>query len=29
MGFIMLTITLSCMGFGYHKLKDDAVGAFV
>jgi hypothetical protein len=29
MGFIVLTITLCCMGFGYHKLKDNAVGAFV
>ncbi|GAA5875934.1 hypothetical protein JCM8547_008352 [Rhodosporidiobolus lusitaniae] len=29
MGFIMLTITLCCMGFGYHKLKENAVGAFV
>ncbi|KAK4054451.1 hypothetical protein OIV83_000945 [Microbotryomycetes sp. JL201] len=28
-GFVVLTITLSCMGFGYHKLKDNAVGAFV
>ncbi|CEQ42616.1 SPOSA6832_04458 [Sporobolomyces salmonicolor] len=25
----MLTITLCCMGFGYHKLQDNAVGAFV
>ncbi|GAA5975442.1 hypothetical protein JCM11641_004265 [Rhodosporidiobolus odoratus] len=29
MGFTVLTITLCCMGFGYHKLKDNAVGAFV
>ncbi|BGP16465.1 hypothetical protein JCM10213v2_004467 [Rhodosporidiobolus nylandii] len=29
MGFVMLTILLCCMGFGYHKLKDNAVGAFV
>ncbi|GAA6028209.1 hypothetical protein JCM8097_006917 [Rhodosporidiobolus ruineniae] len=29
MGFTILTITLCCMGFGYHKLKDNAVGAFV
>ncbi|GAA6001453.1 hypothetical protein JCM10207_006674 [Rhodosporidiobolus poonsookiae] len=29
MGFCVLTITLCCMGFGYHKLKDNAVGAFV
>ncbi|GAA5892063.1 hypothetical protein JCM5296_004043 [Sporobolomyces johnsonii] len=29
MGFIMLTITLCCMGFGYHKLQENAVGAFV
>ncbi|KAK4701918.1 MFS transporter, PHS family, inorganic phosphate transporter, partial [Phenoliferia sp. Uapishka_3] len=28
MGFIMLTITLSAMGFGFHKLKEH-VGAFV
>ncbi|KAM0789097.1 hypothetical protein ACM66B_003154 [Microbotryomycetes sp. NB124-2] len=28
-GFVFLTITLSCMGFGYHKLKENAVGAFV
>ncbi|GAA5896023.1 hypothetical protein JCM6882_005588 [Rhodosporidiobolus microsporus] len=28
-GFVGLTITLCCMGFGYHKLKDNAVGAFV
>jgi PHS family inorganic phosphate transporter-like MFS transporter len=28
-GFVMLTILLCCMGFGYHKLKDNAVGAFV
>ncbi|GAA5939321.1 phosphate transporter PHO84 [Sporobolomyces koalae] len=28
-GFVVLTITLCCMGFGYHKLKDNAVGAFV
>ncbi|GAA5996754.1 uncharacterized protein JCM10292_003184 [Rhodotorula paludigena] len=29
MGFTMLTILLSCMGFGYDKLKENAVGAFV
>jgi len=29
MGFIMLTITLSCMGFGYHKLQEKSIGAFV
>ncbi|ORY89459.1 putative phosphate transporter [Leucosporidium creatinivorum] len=29
MGFVMLTITLCCMGFGYHKLQENAVGAFV
>ncbi|GAA6001461.1 hypothetical protein JCM10207_006677 [Rhodosporidiobolus poonsookiae] len=29
MGFCVLTVTLCCMGFGYHKLKDNAVGAFV
>ncbi|BGP48482.1 hypothetical protein JCM10450v2_004358 [Rhodotorula kratochvilovae] len=29
MGFTVLTITLSCMGFGYDKLKENAVGAFV
>ncbi|GAA6047400.1 hypothetical protein JCM3770_001286 [Rhodotorula araucariae] len=29
MGFTILTITLSCMGFGYDKLKENAVGAFV
>ncbi|GAA5983520.1 hypothetical protein JCM10908_000317 [Rhodotorula pacifica] len=29
MGFAMLTITLCSMGFGYHRLKDHAVGAFV
>ncbi|KAK4053909.1 hypothetical protein OIO90_003746 [Microbotryomycetes sp. JL221] len=29
MGFVVLTVTLSCMGFGYHKLKENAVGAFV
>ncbi|BGP24740.1 MFS transporter, PHS family, inorganic phosphate transporter [Rhodotorula toruloides] len=28
-GFVLLTVTLCCMGFGYHKLKDNAVGAFV
>ncbi|GAA5824160.1 hypothetical protein JCM5353_006161 [Sporobolomyces roseus] len=28
-GFIVLTILLCCMGFGYHKLKENAVGAFV
>ncbi|BGO99763.1 hypothetical protein JCM10021v2_003440 [Rhodotorula toruloides] len=28
-GFALLTVTLCCMGFGYHKLKDNAVGAFV
>ncbi|KAL8276366.1 hypothetical protein RQP46_011211 [Phenoliferia psychrophenolica] len=28
MGFIMLTITLSCMGFGFHKLQEH-VGVFV
>ncbi|GAA5828845.1 hypothetical protein JCM11251_005894 [Rhodosporidiobolus azoricus] len=28
-GFVGLTITLCCMGFGYHKLKENAVGAFV
>ncbi|KAK4701233.1 MFS transporter, PHS family, inorganic phosphate transporter, partial [Phenoliferia sp. Uapishka_3] len=28
MGFIMLTITISAMGFGFHKLKE-SVGAFV
>ncbi|GAA5833751.1 hypothetical protein JCM9279_001614 [Rhodotorula babjevae] len=28
-GFIGLTITLCCMGFGYDKLKENAVGAFV
>lgn len=29
MGFIMLTITLSCMGFGFFQLRDNAPGAFV
>ncbi|GAA5875324.1 hypothetical protein JCM3774_005779 [Rhodotorula dairenensis] len=29
MGFAMLTVTLCCMGFAYHPLKDHAVGAFV
>lgn len=29
MGFIILTITLSCMGFGYRALVSHATGAFV
>ncbi|SCV72071.1 BQ2448_4765 [Microbotryum intermedium] len=29
MGFSFLVVTLSAMGFGYHKLKDNAPGAFV
>ncbi|SCZ88387.1 BZ3500_MvSof-1268-A1-R1_Chr2-1g04377 [Microbotryum saponariae] len=29
MGFCFLVVTLSSMGFGYHKLKDNAPGAFV
>ena len=29
MGFAMLTITLTSMGFGYWRLKEHAVGAFV
>ncbi|SGY21779.1 BQ5605_C016g08273 [Microbotryum silenes-dioicae] len=29
MGFCFLVVTLSAMGFGYHKLKDNAPGAFV
>ncbi|GAA6060098.1 hypothetical protein JCM10212_003506 [Sporobolomyces blumeae] len=29
LGFAVLTVLLCCMGFGYHKLKDNAVGAFV